>query len=214
MTMLKPMLKEAGIVLPDEACTQLLLFLGELLRWNKQINLTAITTHEGALEKHLVDALTVLPLLQGDERVLDLGSGAGIPGIPLKIALPGINLLSVDAVAKKILFQRQAARLLHLTAFEAWHGRAEEVPKRAGGGLFDVVVSRAFASLIDFSRLACPCLRPGGRLIAMKGPEGEGELEAATEALGELGLVSAATETLQLPRSRAIRTLIVLEKEA
>lgn len=213
MTTLKAMLMEAEISLPDEACRQLLVFLSELLRWNAQINLTAITAHEEALEKHLVDALTLLPLLQGDESVLDLGSGAGIPGIPLKIALPGINLLSVDAVAKKILFQRQVARLLQLSGFEAWHGRAEEVPKRAGGSTFDVVVSRAFASLSDFSRLACPCLRSGGRLIAMKGPEGERELEEAATALHDLGLVSSATRTLQLPRSRAVRTLIVLKKE-
>lgn len=207
------MLKEAGIILSDDACMQLLVFLGELERWNARINLTAITAHEEALEKHLVDALTVLPLLQGDESILDLGSGAGIPGIPLKIALPGINLLSVDAVAKKILFQRQVARVLQLTSFEAWHGRAEEVPKRAGGDTFDVVVSRAFASLTDFSRLARPCLRRGGQLIAMKGPEGERELVEAAEALHELGLVPDKMRTLQLPRSRAIRTLLVLKCE-
>lgn len=136
-----------------------------------------------------------------------------MPGIPLKIARPGIKLLSVDAVAKKILFQRQIARVLKLTGFEAWHGRAEAVPKRSGCDAFDVVVSRAFSSLADFARMAHPCLRPGGCMIAMKGPEGERELADAVVTLREMGLVQGETRTLRLPRSRAVRTLIVLKKE-
>jgi 16S rRNA (guanine527-N7)-methyltransferase len=213
MEKLKPLLAEAGIILSAAVCARLLVYLDELLRWNARINLTAITDRDEAVEKHLVDALTLLPLFAGNERLLDLGSGGGLPGIPLKIVQPGIDLLSVDAVAKKILFQRQVARLLQLSGFEAWHGRAEEIPKRrGGGGAFDVVVSRAFTSLEGFARLALPCLRPGGRLIAMKGLEGERELTEATVLLQGLGLTQAETLTLQLPRSRAVRTLIVLKK--
>lgn len=207
------MLEAAGITLPDNVCERLLVFLDELLRWNAQINLTAITDRDEALEKHLVDSLTVLPLFNGSERLLDLGSGGGLPGLPLKIACPGIDLLSVDAVAKKILFQRHVARILQLSGFEACHCRAEDVPKRSGGReAFDVAVSRAFTSLPAFAHLALPCLRPGGRLIVMKGPEGERELEEAAVSLRGMGIVHDDTQILQLPRSRAIRTLIVLKK--
>ncbi|OGR36985.1 MAG: 16S rRNA (guanine(527)-N(7))-methyltransferase RsmG [Desulfuromonadales bacterium GWD2_61_12] len=214
MSTLMQMLTDTGLALPDETCGRLEIFLDELLRWNTQINLTAITGREEALEKHLVDALTVLPLLVGNERLLDLGSGGGVPGLPLKLARNGLDLLSVDAVAKKILFQRQVARKLKLTGFEAWHGRAEDVPGRVNcRDSFDVVISRAFASLTDFARLARPCLRPGGWLIAMKGPEGEREQAEAETVLRELHLLPFEIRSVRLPRSRAIRSLIVLKKE-
>lgn len=214
MSTLVQMLTDTGLALPDETCERLEVFLDEMLRWNKQINLTAITGREEALEKHLVDALTVLPLLVGNERLLDLGSGGGVPGIPLKLALNGLDLLSVDAVAKKILFQRQVARKLKLTGFEAWHGRAEDLPRREGVREgFNVVISRAFASLVDFARLAEPFLRPGGRAIAMKGPEGEREVADAEVVLRGIGLMPSERMTVKLPRSQAMRTLIVLKKD-
>ena len=214
MSTLVQMLTDTGLALPDETCERLEVFLDEMLRWNKQINLTAITGREEALEKHLVDALTVLPLLVGNERLLDLGSGGGVPGIPLKLALNGLDLLSVDAVAKKILFQRQVARKLKLTGFEAWHGRAEDLPRREGVREgFNVVISRAFASLVDFARLAEPFLRPGGRAFAMKGPEGEREVADAEVVLRGIGLMPSERMTVKLPRSQAMRTLIVLKKD-
>lgn len=201
-----------GLDLPvhDAALPLLLRFLEELLRWNRRINLTAVRDPEEAMEKHLVDSLTLLPLLAGEERLLDLGSGGGLPGIPLKIARPSLRVTSVEAVGKKAAFQRHAARMLGLEGFEVRQERAEELPRQGLAGQYEAVVSRAFASLEDFGRLALPFLAPGGRILAMKGAEGEGELVTATAALKALGLKCEDVRRLRLPLSGASRALLVL----
>jgi 16S rRNA (guanine527-N7)-methyltransferase len=184
----------------------------ELLRWNRTHNLTAITDPAEVREKHLADSLTLLPLLSGTEKLLDLGSGAGFPALPLKLACPALKVVSVDAVGKKIAFQRHVARTLQLEGFTAVHGRAEDLPgSPLGAAGFDVVTARALGSLPLLARLAAPCLVPGGRLIAMKGAEGAVELAAAQAELAALGYTSSAMRSLQLPVSAAERCLIVLE---
>lgn len=199
-----------GLAVTAAEQQRLLIYLDELLRWTQRINLTAVRERDAAVEKHVVDALTVLPLLRGDERLLDLGSGAGLPGIPLSIVCPDLQVVSVDAVEKKVLFQRHAARLLGLTRFEAVHARGETLPQRPGCAAgFDLVVSRAFASLPAFLRLALPCLRPGGKVLAMKGAEGERELAAAQGELLRLGVGHQRTMHCRLPRSGAERTLLL-----
>ncbi|ALC18302.1 16S rRNA m(7)G-527 methyltransferase [Desulfuromonas soudanensis] len=209
--LLQDQLSEMGIVLGTETEEKLLAFLAGMLNWNKKVNLTAITEPRAAIEKHLVDSLTLLPLLRGDERLLDLGSGGGLPAIPLKIASPGLQVLSVDAVEKKVVFQRHIARQLKLENFQAHHGRAESLsnnPLWAGG--FDLVVSRAFTALPAFAALALPCLAPGGRIVAMKGGDGVRELAEGSELLAGLGLECSEVRSLRLPASDAARTLIVL----
>lgn len=191
---------------------QLLRFLDELLRWNQSINLTAITERNEALIKHLVDALTLLPYLHGDEILLDMGSGAGLPGLPLKIVMPGLSLTSVDAVAKKISFQKHVLRSFALTGAVARHGRLEELGKDpALAGKFDLVVARAFASFPDCVRLGRPFLKPGGRMILMKGPEGEKEVAAAEQAFRTAGLCLRSMDRLNLPEGNGERILITLE---
>lgn len=202
-----------GIALPDTVCRDLLRLRDELLRWNARVNLTAITDPREALEKHLVDSLTILDEIDPAGHLLDLGSGGGFPGLPLRLACPDLRVLSVDAVAKKIAFQRHAVRLLGLGGFTPWHGRAERLPADedfAGG--FDRVVSRAFASLEQFARLALPCLAPEGRMVAMKGPEGPAELAAAMPTLDRLGLTCLGCRRLLLPEGGAGRTIITLTR--
>ncbi len=208
---LHDLLQASGLTLPQGCEERLELFLAQLLRWNQKVNLTAITEVQEAREKHLLDSLLLLPLLQGSERLLDVGSGGGFPSIPLKLAAPGLQVLSIDAVQKKIAFQRHVARLLDLQGFAAEHLRVEAVPAHplAGGG-FDVVVSRAFAALEQFAGLALPCLAPAGRIIAMKGAEGARELAQAEGTLGRLGLHCRELREFELPRSGARRSLIVL----
>lgn len=210
---LEQFLTGLGTSLAKPVIRDLLCLRDELLRWNRRVNLTAITDPEEALEKHLVDSLTVLPELDPAGRLLDLGSGGGFPGLPLRLACPHLRVLSVDAVQKKIAFQRHMVRLLGLKGFTPWHGRAEKLPDHpefAGG--FERVVSRAFASLEDFVRLALPCLAPQGRIVAMKGQEGERELAAAMPVLSRLGLTCLLSRRLELPGSGARRTLIVLAR--
>lgn len=202
-----------GIALPAEAEVPLIWYMEEMLRWTRRINLTSITDPAEALEKHLLDSLTLLPFVEAGDRLLDIGSGAGLPAIPLKIALPFLQVVAVDAVEKKVAFQRHVARRLGLAGFAPCHGRIEELALRPElAGSFSVVVSRAFAALEEFARLALPFLAPTGRLIAMKGPEGEAELAAARENLSALGLECRNLQRLQLPMSAAGRTLVILAR--
>lgn len=212
-TDLPQLLTSSGLALPATTVAALETFLAELLRWNQKVNLTSITDPAEAREKHLLDSLSLLPLLQGEERLLDIGSGGGFPCIPLKLAAPGLQVVSVDAVQKKIAFQRHVARLLGLQGFAAEHLRVEQLPSHPlGKGGFDLVVSRAFAALEQFAALALPCLAPGGRIIAMKGAEGEKELAQSSAALAALGLVCREVRVLELPRSGSRRCLIVLTR--
>lgn len=197
------------IGLEDNVLTTELDFLSELLRWNKTYNLTSITDLLPAVEKHLVDSLTLLPYLSGVGSMLDVGSGGGFPGIPLKIAQPDLEILSVDAVAKKIAFQRHVVRRLKLSGFTPWHGRIEQLFEQsfAKDG-FDLIVARAFASLRDYLALALPYLKQGGRIVAMKGPEGEKELFEVSDWLSERGLCCSELKLITLPLSGACRCLL------
>mgnify|MGYP001046542656 CR=1 FL=1 len=201
------------IAVPAPALAQLDWLAAELLRWNRTHNLTAITDPDEVSEKHLADSLTLLPLLDDAKRLLDLGSGAGFPALPLKIVRPELAIVAVDAVGKKIAFQRHVARSLQLSGFTAIHGRAEALaahPQGCGG--FDVVTARALGSLPLLARLAAPCLAAGGRLIAMKGTEGVAELAAAETELAALGFACSDCRRLSLPLSGAERLLLVFKR--
>ncbi len=208
---LQRQLEALSLPVDGEALERLVWLQQELLRWNRTHNLTAITAPRDALEKHLVDSLTLLPHLGGATRLLDIGSGAGFPAIPLKIARPGLAVAAVDAVAKKISFQKHVARKLDLKGFVAWHGRAEDLPGQAFAAAgFDLVVARAFSSLETLIELALPCLDATGRIIAMKGPEGGRELAGAGSALAAAGLRCHERVRIVLPASGARRELLVL----
>ncbi len=206
--MLKEMLQQIEVVLPAKALEQLLWFRDELLRWNKKINLTAITDPVSTLEKHLVDSLTLLPHLSQQGCLLDMGSGGGFPSIPLKIARPALTIWSVDAVAKKIAFQKHVVRTLKLQDFTALHARLEDLPNNSILPLFDLIVTRAFASLKDILSLAEPLLALNGQVVAMKGADGLEELADSAKILKEGGFMCQRTVQMQLPQSRAQRTLL------
>jgi len=207
-------LASMSLDVPVEVRSRLLWLAHELLRWNRQVNLTSITTLPGVVTKHLVDSLTLLPLLLSGQRVLDVGSGGGFPGLPLAIATADLEIVSVDAVAKKINFQRHVVRRLGLSNCQPVHWRMEKLQDWPGFDAgFDVVVSRAFSSLGAFVGLALPCLRAGGRLIAMKGPEGGRELLNDEQVLKDLGVVETATKRLSLPDSGGERLLITLMRQ-
>lgn len=206
------LLSALGVTLEREMLERLEWLGRELLRWNRTHNLTAITDLDEVHEKHLADSLTLLPLLGNAHRLLDLGSGAGFPALPLKIACPGLEVVSVDAVGKKVAFQRHVARTLKLAGFMAVHGRAEDLsghPCCPPG--FEVITARALGSLPLLTRLAVPCLAPGGRLIAMKGADGLRELADSAEQLAAAGWTARSRE-LSLPQTGAGRCLITLQR--
>lgn len=181
----------------------------ELLRWNPRRNLTAITDRDEVVEKHLVDSLTLLPFARQSTRLLDIGSGAGFPALPLKIVCPELEVVSVDAVGKKIDFQRHVVRTLGVQGFTALHARVETLTDYHVG--FDLVTARALCSLVELIALAEPFLTPGGRLVAMKGPEGVREFSEQQEPLKQAGW-SAVLHRLNLPFSGAERCLIELTR--
>jgi len=205
-------LAKMGLALDPRQQEKLLGYLDELLRWNRTINLTAIRNHDEGVEKHLLDALTLMPLLRGDERLLDIGSGAGLPGVPLKVALPGLRLVSVEAVEKKAMFQRHVLRHLGIEG-QVEPVRVESLADREGFRLgFEVITARAFSSLEALLEAAAPLLRPGGRVIAMKGPEGEREWQACKEACGAWRC--ARLVRVALPFGGGQRQLLVFESDA
>ncbi len=199
--------------LPAEDLRKQRAFIDELLRWNRRINLTAIRDPEEAVEKHLLDSLVLLKHVAATGRLLDMGSGGGLPGIPLALARPKLQLVSVDAVGKKISFQKHIKRRFGLENFLPLQARLEELQQQLDTDQpFDWVVARAFASLMQLCNLALPWLKPGGELLAMKGPEGKAELAEISSRLERLGYVLERVVSYYLPFSCAERQLIILKK--
>lgn len=210
---LSDLLRPKNIAVTSDQAEQLTWLGEELLRWNRSRNLTAITKWAEVVEKHLVDSLLLLPHVPATGRLLDIGSGAGFPSLPLKIARPDLEVVSVDAVAKKIFFQRHVMRALKLKNFLAVHNRIETCKSEpAFAAPFDLATARAVAGLEILAELAEPYLRAGGLLLAMKGPEGMAELETSRQRLATRGW-QCRVELSQLPGSGASRSLVILRRQ-
>lgn len=191
-----------GLALPPGAEARLERYADLLLKWNRKVNLTAVTDPAELAEVHLVDSLALLRVLGGARTLLDVGSGAGLPGIPLAVARPGLSVTCCDAVAKKVAFVKAAAAELGL-AVRGVAVRAQGEPEREGLARADLVVSRALADPARWLPLGARYLAPGGRVVAMLGREaGERELAELGRANG---LVLEAVDRFTLPRSGAER---------
>lgn len=166
-------LAELRLELPVDAREKLLAYLALLAKWNRAYNLTAIRDPLKMVTHHLLDSLAVLPELPAG-RLADIGSGAGLPGIPLAIAEPGRSVTLAEANHKKSAFLRQAVMELALTNAEVHHGRAERWRPATG---FAVVIARGFAELVEFLAACRHLVAPGGVLAAMKGAHPRAELE-------------------------------------
>lgn len=202
---------ESDVQITDCQYRQFELYIKELVRWNKKINLTSITELEQCWEKHIVDSLLPSCLLNGDEKLLDIGSGAGLPCVPLKIMFSELNIDSVDSVTKKIYFQRYCVRVFGFNNFIA-HAARVETFCATKAHQYDVVISRAFASLKLFVEYATPFIVPNGRIIAMKGSTADEEIEAAKEMLLEHGLSITKNISIILKPSGAKRVLLEIKK--
>jgi 16S rRNA (guanine527-N7)-methyltransferase len=204
--------KAFGINLDGKAIGAFELYLKELLKWNQKINLTAIRSEKGMVLKHFLDSLSVTPYLPKHSSVLDIGSGAGFPGIPLKIVQPTLEMTLIDSVRKKIDFQRHIIRMLGLKGTEAIHGRVQDKGILQGlGGRFDIVLSRAFSDLQTFLALSFPFLIEGGTVIAMKGEVDDKEMRLLTETEGTRYRLKKAVPLI-LPFSSFKRTILLFEK--
>ena len=195
-----------GLELPAAARERLLAYAALLLKWNRTYNLTAIRDPEEIVTHHLLDSLAVLPHLATVRTLADVGSGGGLPGIPLAIARPDLAVTSIETVNKKASFQQQARIELDLANFQPRCGRVEQFrPERP----FDAVISRAFSDLSDFARLAGHLIAPQGRLHAMKGGYPREEIAALPA-----GWAVDRSIELRVPQLNAERHLILLKRNS
>lgn len=193
-------LAQLGFPSNPQAEEKLRAYLDLLLKWNKTYNLTAVRDHEQGLTHHLLDSLVILPWMTAGD-LLDVGSGGGLPGIPLAILRPELSVTLVDTVQKKVSFMQQAAIELALPNVRPVHARVEKLQ-----GKYGQIVSRAFAELRDFVRLTRHLLAPDGRWLAMKGSLPENEL-----AQLPAGVVVQEKVPLAVPGLDAERHLIILK---
>jgi 16S rRNA (guanine527-N7)-methyltransferase len=204
--------KAFGIHLDEKRVEAFDLYVRELLKWNQKINLTGIRTEKGITIKHFLDSFSVYPHLPLSSSLLDIGSGAGFPGIPLKIVQPFFRVTLIDSVRKKVDFQRHIIRMLRLKEIEVIHGRIQdkEFLERMGER-FDIVISRAFSDLQTLLVLSFPFLKKGGMILAMKGEMTSEETRLLDEVERNRYRLQKVVH-LSLPFSDFKRSLLLFKK--
>ncbi|MGR8978655.1 MAG: 16S rRNA (guanine(527)-N(7))-methyltransferase RsmG [Gammaproteobacteria bacterium] len=195
-------LRSLTINLEESQIDQLLKFIKLIEKWNKAYNLTAIRNKEDMISYHLLDSLAVLPYLNGS-RIIDVGTGAGLPGIPLALACPGTEFTLLDSNAKKTRFVRQAVLELGIKNVAVYHGRSETYHPEVK---FNTVITRAFAGLHDIIKFTAHLLAEDGILLAMKGLNAENELAQTS--------VDATVIPIIIPGIKGERSLVKIQSQA
>lgn len=207
---------QRGLNLPERTAPLYMKYYQVLEQFNKIMNLTGITDPREAMIKHFIDSLEILALFPGlREKVMDVGSGAGFPGIPLAIACPDVSVTLLDSSDKKVKFLSEAIHSLGLNHLRALRGRAEETGRDPlYRERYPLVLSRAVARLNVLLELCLPFVAPDGVFVAYKGPEAGQELREARNALIELKSCAEQIWEYELPEQRGKRALIVIKKLA
>ncbi len=205
--------EKLNIPLNDAQVNKLTNYAKLLVEWNEKINLTAITDNEGIATKHFLDSLTALQTGHVKGRVIDVGTGAGFPGMVLKIARPEIELTLLDSLNKRINFLREVGSELNLDGVEYVHARAEDGGRdRQYRGQFDTVVSRAVANLTVLSEWCIPYLKRSGYFLALKGPLADEELKDARRAISILGGKIEDVFEADIPFTDLKHKIIIIKK--
>lgn len=216
MECLKNLFRNAKLNLTEEQAQQFYDYYELLIKKNEVMNLTAITDFEEIVTKHFIDSLTLGKIvnLNRDLKLIDVGTGAGFPGIPLKILYPQLHVLLLDSLNKRVQFLNGVIDQLGLTGIEAIHGRAEDIAKRIEyREQFDICVSRAVANLASLSEYCIPFVKLGGYFIPYKSGKVELELGNAKKAITVLGAKVVQKEEFILPGSDIFRCILIIQKD-
>lgn len=188
-------------------------YMDLLIEWNEKINLTAITNEKDILVKHFIDSLTIQRYLGDAVNIIDVGTGAGFPGIPIKIVNPNLKVVLVDSLNKRINFLQEVIKQLNLDNIEVIHARAEDLGQnKKYREAFDIVTSRAVANMSVLSEYLLPLARVNGKCICMKGSDVEEELENSKYAINLLGGKIEQVDKFELSNDRIGRNIIIVKK--
>ena len=211
--LLSSQMQELKIELNKSQIRQFYKYMELLISWNQKINLTAITEPAEIIQKHFVDSATIVKHLKDVKTLIDVGTGAGFPGVPIKILMPEIKITLIDSLNKRIMFLEELFKELNIENIEAIHMRAEEAGKnKKYREQYDVVVSRAVANMSTLAEYTLPLVKLKGKAIYMKGPEIDKELEQSQKAVNVLGGTFEKVEHLNLPNSDIKRNNIIIDK--
>lgn len=211
---LKASAAKLDITLSNRQVEQFIQYYELLTTWNKDMNLTNITQSEEVIDKHFIDSLSIVKVTDvRKKRVIDVGTGAGFPGIPIKIVFPDTQIVLLDSLQKRIHFLETVIHKLELKEISAIHGRAEDFAKTEEyREKYDLCVSRAVANLAVLSELCIPFVKIGGQFISYKAETAKEEIEEALKAINLLGGHYETSISINLPFTEYGRTLVLIEK--
>ena len=209
----KELLKEINIEISDEQISKFYEYMKLLLEWNEKINLTAITEEKDIILKHFVDSLTIFKYVGENKKIVDIGTGAGFPSVPLAIMNPNSQFTLVDSLNKRINFLNEVKDKINLDNIFNIHSRAEEIGQnKFYREQFDVAVSRAVANMTVLTEYLLPMIKVGGIVVCMKGSQIDEELDNAKFAINELGGKILKCDEFTLPKTDMNRNVVIIEK--
>ncbi len=212
-SILKEKASKINIEINDEQASKFYKYMNELIEWNEKINLTAITEPNDVITKHFVDSITIEKYVDNGAKIIDVGTGAGFPGIPLSIIRDDLKITLMDSLNKRIRFLDEVIEENSLLNVDTVHGRAEELGRNADfRGKYDVATSRAVASLNVLLEYLVPFVKVGGYCICMKGSNIDDEIKEAKKALEVLKCKVEKIESFELPGSDYGRNIIIIKK--